>query len=537
MDRRDLEKKRFLVVDDFGEMRSMLRGLLALLNITNVDMAANGKDAIVALEIHKYDVILCDYNLGSGKDGQQVLEEARHRRLIGLNTLFLMITAENTRDMVMGVIEYAPDSYLSKPFTKDVLLKRITKLFEKRADFSKIDLALVKENYPLALTLIDEQIKERRKHIPELNRLKADSLYHAAKYNEAEMLYEEILSERDLPWANLGLSKVYFAQKRHEVAKELLEKLIEKTPTLTSAYDLLADCHTELNNKVDAQIVLQDAVKISPKNIIRQQVLGDLCIKNNDFDRAEKAFTQAVDYGRFSVYNHPSVYTELAKTKTTLNKHKEALKVLERVGRVFRDDDEAQLYAGSTEAIVRQNLGQDEKAKACIEKVELLYEKSDGVMSPASVLELAKSNAYLGNSERAEALLNRVVRNNYHDEALLADISAIYKETNLNENPDDLIKSIRKEIIQMNNKGVKFLKDGDYDQAITLFEEAAENMKENKSINLNAARAWIMKIESSEGVDVAGLAKIRSYIDRVTLVAPKDAGLKQVRQRWNKLAK
>jgi DNA-binding response OmpR family regulator len=80
----------------------------------------------------RYDIILCDYNLGQGKDGQQVLEEARFREFMSPSTIFVMITAENTMDMFMGVLEYSPDDYLIKPFTKEALGKKLRDLIRKK---------------------------------------------------------------------------------------------------------------------------------------------------------------------------------------------------------------------------------------------------------------------------------------------------------------------------------------------------------------------------------------------------------------------
>lgn len=58
-----------LVVDDFGDMRGMLRSMLSSIGVAEIDTAINGREAIEALERKRYDVILCDYNLGPGKTG------------------------------------------------------------------------------------------------------------------------------------------------------------------------------------------------------------------------------------------------------------------------------------------------------------------------------------------------------------------------------------------------------------------------------------------------------------------------------------
>ena len=132
----DLSNKRFLIIDDFGDMRTMIRHMIESYGATEIDMASNGKEAVRLMARHRYDIVLCDYNLGEGQDGQQILEEARHRRLIGLAALFIMITAENTSQMVMGAVEYYPDDYLSKPFNKLVLKTRLERLLARKGDLT-----------------------------------------------------------------------------------------------------------------------------------------------------------------------------------------------------------------------------------------------------------------------------------------------------------------------------------------------------------------------------------------------------------------
>ena len=83
-----LTDKTILIVDDFAEMRSLMRSMVAAFGARHIEVAANGEDAVAALESRRFDIILCDYNLGDGKDGQQVLEEAHHRNLLPCSTTF-----------------------------------------------------------------------------------------------------------------------------------------------------------------------------------------------------------------------------------------------------------------------------------------------------------------------------------------------------------------------------------------------------------------------------------------------------------------
>jgi len=75
----DFSGKTFLIVDDFQGMRTVIRDVLRNCGANSklVETAADGKDAIRLLGAQPFDVVLCDFNLGPGPNGQQVLEEAK----------------------------------------------------------------------------------------------------------------------------------------------------------------------------------------------------------------------------------------------------------------------------------------------------------------------------------------------------------------------------------------------------------------------------------------------------------------------------
>ena len=102
------------------------------LGIKNIHNSSNAEDAMEMVTSEKYDVILCDYNLGDGQNGQQFYEELMHKNILDYGTIFIMVTAENTMDMVMAAVEYRPDAYLNKPFPNNVLINRLEKLLFKK---------------------------------------------------------------------------------------------------------------------------------------------------------------------------------------------------------------------------------------------------------------------------------------------------------------------------------------------------------------------------------------------------------------------
>jgi DNA-binding NtrC family response regulator len=97
--------------------------------------AANAAAAIRQLGERAFDLILCEYALGEGQDGQHLLEDLRTHHLIPLSTLFIMVTAESSYERVVSAVEFAPNDYLLKPFTADSLFQRIGRALEKRDAF------------------------------------------------------------------------------------------------------------------------------------------------------------------------------------------------------------------------------------------------------------------------------------------------------------------------------------------------------------------------------------------------------------------
>lgn len=532
-----LNKKRYLVVDDYGDMRSALRSMLSLFGVTEIDNAKNGIEAIHKMEFNKYDVVLCDYNLGPGQDGQQVLEEARHRKLISIGTAFIMITAENTSGMVMGAIEYEPDSYLYKPFTKDLLRSRLEKVLTKKADLKPIEQALEKKDYPKAILLLDQRIDNQPKNLGELLRLKAETCLRSGADDEAAAVYDQVLAVRELTWARMGLGKVQYNRKEYETAKQTFQNLIEANAQYTAAYDWLARCMKALGDLPGSQEVLANAIKLSPKAILRQQELGEIAMENKDFNTAEIAFNQAVKLGRHSIHKHPKIYVNLAESKVSNDENKSkihAFKVIEQMRRDFRGDKEAEVYAALTSTKLHRELGNETKALESMIQAEQLFDEYGAENNPQLTLTMAKLQANLGNEERAKDLFQTTIKNNHDDDEFLRNVEKALNESGMTESASELIATTRREIIALNNKGVGLVSNGNIEEAIGLFEQAADGMSGNKTINLNAAKVMIMHMER-HGLEVQYLAKARQYLERVQQLDPDYKSLPKLLLRLNNL--
>ncbi len=121
-----LENKRILFVDDSPTMRRIIANALKNLGAVRFDEAENGLDALEKLHENQYDIVLTDWNMPemSGKEFvEYVRREERWRSLP-----ILMITTRGMEEDVLTAIRIGVNGYIVKPFTPDVLKKKMLDL-------------------------------------------------------------------------------------------------------------------------------------------------------------------------------------------------------------------------------------------------------------------------------------------------------------------------------------------------------------------------------------------------------------------------
>ncbi len=527
--------KTYLVVDDFNDMRSMIKSILKTLGVTDIVTASNGRDAVSAIEKNHFDVVLCDYNLGDGRNGQQVLEETRERNLLTNHSLFLMITAENTRDMVMSAIEYEPDTYLSKPFTKDVLKARVEKLLNFKSLCKPVFEAVDVGNYSNAVKLLDHIGDSNPKNRSALLRLRADLCFQNGRYDEAEAIYEQVLGDRAVSWATMGLGKLYFAQGKHNDAEDMFDRLVNGSTPVPSAYDWLARCQRMQGDYEEALETLEAGLLVSPNAVLRQQQHAEVAMLQENYKLAEKSYAKLDRLSQNSIYRTPSMTAGWVGAMSANGKHDSALMTLKKMQQEYKTDREAKLCALVATASVYRNKGDDAKAQVELDSGTKLYEKMAARVPGHLALDYAKSLAGSGNTEAAEAVMKVVVQNNHDDPVFMGRAIEVCREAGISEDPQAMIQSMCKEIIAMNNQGVRLIRDGKLEPAIEFFRKAQEAMLGNKVINLNAALAMIMHMEKA-GSNTENLREARACIQQVKTLEPDNERLPQLTRRMRKLS-
>lgn len=531
----NLTNYKILIVDDVREMRMSLRTISKSLGARTVYEAKCGAEAIEQLQAHDIDIVLCDYNLGEGRDGQQVFEEAKEYGMIEPHAAFIMITADNTMDVVMAVVEHSPDGYLVKPLNKSVLELRLEKVLHRKRVFKEIEAQISEGHFAKAAAICDLMLENNPKLRQDLLRMKAEALLQAGDVDAVAELCAGILMEREVPWATVLMGRARYLAGDLAKARLLFNRAIEQNNTLMEAYDWLVRVERESGDLVAAQKILEQAVELSPKSIRRQQVLGDLAVDNGDHEAARKAFESAVELGANSCFSRVDDQVGLVNAVAETGGPEAALDVLSELskprarGRAPAQEKPDWRLALSHGELLLANERASE-AKQAVENALAGYREETRDAADPAAIALAKACYAVGLMDDAQKLMDRVVRENHDREDIIAAAREMFNELGLEGLGDDLIDNARRAVVEINNRGVLLAKEGKLEDAVELLTHASDELPGNLTISLNVLQAILSQIHKN-GYSNQRQYMINEYMKRAERIDAENPKLTKLRKK------
>ena len=117
---------RALVIDDSRTVRTIIRKILTEVGLEVVE-AGNGREGLDQLQrISDVDLILIDWNMPE-MNGLEFVIAVRSDRAFDAVRI-MMVTTETEQGQVIRALEAGANEYLMKPFTKDVLVAKLSLL-------------------------------------------------------------------------------------------------------------------------------------------------------------------------------------------------------------------------------------------------------------------------------------------------------------------------------------------------------------------------------------------------------------------------
>lgn len=307
--------KQILIIDDCAPVRASIKAMAQQIGFESIHLARDANEAIAKAHELPFDFILCDFNLGEGKDGYQVFETLKTQQLLAPLNCFLMVSAENQRQIIHGMIELQPDDYLLKPFSYQQLEERIVRAITNRIALRKIYVHLFEHDYKNAITECDKAIAIKPEFATAAMRIKGELLIKLRLFAQAEQFYLKVMQQyKKAAWARLGYALACFYQERWDDTELQLADLTQFDETKVEALDWLSRLYVKYRRFQIAHDTLYEATLLSPKNITRLRTLANLASIVGDKQASARINGKIVAMARHSVNDVVENYLNQARS-------------------------------------------------------------------------------------------------------------------------------------------------------------------------------------------------------------------------------
>ncbi|MCL2658291.1 MAG: response regulator [Betaproteobacteria bacterium] len=522
-----------LVVEHQSNMQTQLRSMLALCGITRVQSAMSATTAVRKLKEGGFDIVLSENNLGAEQTGQHLLEDIRQHQLAPLTTLFIMITSEGAQQRVVSTAELVPNDYILKPFTTENLHRRLQRALSKRDAFTPMWQLIENGKILEAITACEEGLQKYPQYELDFTRQRAELLVSIGQIAEAQALYSQVLRERPVPWAQLGLAKTQFLTKNFEQAELQLKALLEANAFFLDSYDWLARTQEAKGDPSAAREALAQATKVSPHVTRRLRRLGELELELGECADAEKTLTDLVEQTRYSGFRDPEDYLRLVKAQLGAGATERAETAIRDLDRSMRGP-KAELCKSLSQALLHAQKGNEHQAAEAAERAAGLF---DDTLELTLTLKKDLTRACLTHKleEQATDVVMNILRNT-SDDAVAQDIQKMFGELGQRELGEVIATRQRTEVKNMMATGAELAQKGDFSGAVEHMAEAAQRMPGNTLVLFNAALAQLKYIEHC-GWNERHATQARELIGRLRTLDPGNTKLGPLHTYFNNLSK
>jgi tetratricopeptide (TPR) repeat protein len=344
--------------------------------------------------------------------------------------------------------------------------------------------------------------------------LQSELCFQLERFDEAESIYHQMLKIRKFPWANFGLGKIEYLRGELENAAARFRRLLEENPHYLEVYDWLALVLVAQDEKSEAQCLLQQAVKLSPKLVSRQRFLGELARENGDMEVAERAYQAAVRWGRNSCFVKADEYRQLAEIYQNGGHYPKLLRLLSDGHKRFEAHPSAQIQILSKLAKAKRHINQTEPIDGYLQEIARLVSKQAGALAAEDLLIAADDLFHLSCSDEAQKLLGILLGNHHDDDEWIARVRHLMQVHERGTEADALIEESRTVLERIRSDCLKLFKQGGAAQAIARLNEAVDQYPDNRTIILMSVSAMI-DFMREHGVDQRYHFRCRYSLNRL----------------------
>jgi len=516
-----LDQLSVLVIEANQGMRAQLRAMLESFQISGVQFSPTAGSAIRRLREQRFDLIMCEFELGNGQDGQHLLEDLRSQAIIPPETLFIMITGERNYERVIGAAELSPDDYILKPLTAGTLQMRLERALNKRELFLPFYRAIAAGDPQQALDYCIGAESEYPRLRIDFMRKRAELLASMGQADRAETVFREILAIKSIPWARLGFGRMLFARKAFDEAAKLFEGLVAESGYYLDAYDWLARTHKQIGLADRACSVLANAVELSPHRLYACARYAGASMDRGDFATAEHTMVEVVRKGKYSDFRDPQDHVQLVRAQLAQRRIADAEKTIRDLEQSMPGIASSAVCSTFAKALVHQHSGNAEGARAEIRKALDIAKRTQ--LATELKHQLLDACLEIRLDAEGSQLATEILRH-AADEATIENTREVMKKRGRNDLADAVEAQLHTEVKTYVANGAALAQAGNFDAAVTEMMSAVRKMPGNQHVLFNAALALLRHIEH-KGWNERFANQARTLINRARRLDPANARL------------
>lgn len=524
----DYSNKRCLIIEDRRPFLMLLRGLVSSLGASKISTELSAESALKACKSIKFDIVICDLHLGNNrKNGFEFLEEIRSLHLVRPTTVFIMISGDSTRSMVLGSLEKQPDDYLVKPFSQAQLNSRITRATNRRICLATLYSQIDIKNYELSIETCKHLLETQPRYASYLLQILVQLYWKTKQYKEAQKVLTNILKKREVQWALCSMAKTKLLQGKFEESIIMAKRAIYSSVNNVEAYDIIAEAYLQFDKKPEALKFIQEALSLSPLSINRHFRVCEIARENGDYELAMNSAKSIYELSQRSMHknvNHMCGFVrslldlaEHAEDDSDKNKYMQDANIaLQRARkddsvRAQPDDFDFDIFENIVKARMIFLKGQANDAKHLLEESQIEIEKTFTEYPVAMAADSLKMMIDLGDYEEAGKLAHVISTNKSK-----VDSAILY----LAQNAANKAKTKQQEYIAFNKAGIKAYKSADFADAYVQFTQAKQIAPLNIGVCLNLLQSLSKLIQSdgkAEGKHIMEARELYRFIESIPL--------------------
>jgi DNA-binding NarL/FixJ family response regulator len=489
------KRVRVAIVEDNATARTTIRNHMLPIGELDISSFSTGHELKSALRKQNFEIIMFDFHLGQKRNGVEWVQLLKQENYIRPSTSIIFITADSLPQTIGQIIDIHPDLLILKPYTISTLTRGIEHCLHFRELLQPAFSALDNGEQAHAIKFIS-QLKSRgipSKMLADTNKLHARLLLQNEQIQDAEAIYDEVLSRSDkVLWAQWGKLKCKYQLGDWTACRERLTSLAKTNLTKDKAFEWLASLSFEqaayeqtegyLNNIKFSDLSVP-ATQLKSLNYQKQNRTLD-CInllqKKREFNR-----TTRERFDEFT-YELAEFYLSIAEQTPENQRHESLTQARKLIGVAGRQQHDPQFIQRQDFLQAQAYLLEDETEKALdiINHEAMTNFTRSGAQT---LLSAAKVYKTLGDIEMTQMLIDLASRKAQNSDTLVEKHTIESRVLNAEQNMGLAEDKAHK----LNETGLEYFHSHNPQQSVSYFYKAHQLAPEHAAYTLNLLQSLL----------------------------------------------